>query len=466
MKQRSLLTTTVFASICAVILIVSVIAIYQSWHNSLVNTPQYSTRFGFTNQSQIVNNNTIRHIGLSQAFTFSNQVSHDWSSVAFVRNSNLLQALVDMQIDIAITPCSTVFANNDALIPIPAKQANTYHFIHSGTTQPISFANLSADQLTIFPELLPKAVINEIQENIALYNLEEQSLPIAELSNYISQLAGSGKVTILSSIDFYMLQHQFSSLRRGTALHAVSYPTWWVTKNNILLAEQINTFAKQMPLFISKQNVSPSFLSNARTRLPTYIDLFHTAAQQYSFPWQLIAAISYQESHWNKDAVSPTGVRGLMMLTQATAADIGITDRTNPTQSVFGGTYYLNDLFLRLPASIHDDDRTRFALAAYNIGMGHLEDARVIAQARGQDPNSWQAVRQTLPLLENPNWYSYSKFGYARGNEPVQYIARIEQYFLFLMQLHATIDDTVGILAPQPQFNITNALTSLSNIRW
>ena len=116
------------------------------------------------------------------------------------------------------------------------------------------------------------------------------------------------------------------------------------------------------------------------------------------------------------------------MLTLPTAKEVGVTDRLDPDQSLRGGAYYLNNLKSRLPKKIVEPDRTWFALAAYNVGFGHLEDARVITQKRGGDPSSWYDVKQSLPLLTQKKWYSKTRYGYARGYEPVQYVQHIRHY--------------------------------------
>ena len=126
--------------------------------------------------------------------------------------------------------------------------------------------------------------------------------------------------------------------------------------------------------------------------------------------------MSYQESHWDNEAKSPTGVRGLMMLTERTAKQLRVS-RSNPGESVHGGSRYLADLRERLPASIAEPERTLFALAAYNVGLGHLEDARVLAERGGLDPNAWSDVRRELPLLADPEVAKVVRHGRARGAE-------------------------------------------------
>ena len=167
-------------------------------------------------------------------------------------------------------------------------------------------------------------------------------------------------------------------------------------------------------------------------RLPKYESLFKTAAEKYQLDWHLIAAIAYQESHWNPRAKSPTGVRGLMMLTLDTAKEMKVTNRLDPIQSLEGGVAYFLKLKSRLPERISDPDRTLFALAAYNVGFGHLEDARILTARNNHNPDSWTDVRIHLPLLSKKKYYSTVKRGYARGNEPVIYVDNIQYYRSYL----------------------------------
>ena len=148
--------------------------------------------------------------------------------------------------------------------------------------------------------------------------------------------------------------------------------------------------------------------------------------------WHLLAAIAYQESHWNPKAASPTGVRGMMMLTLPTAREMGVDNRLDAAQSLRGGARYLKNIKRRLPNDIYEPDRTWLALAAYNIGMGHLEDARVITERQGGDPHLWQDVMERLPLLQKSKHYQTTRYGYARGLEAVTYVQNIRHYFSIL----------------------------------
>lgn len=178
-----------------------------------------------------------------------------------------------------------------------------------------------------------------------------------------------------------------------------------------------------------------TFINNVLNRLPQYRDLFETAAEEQGLDWRLLAATAYQESLWNPEAVSPTGVKGLMMLTKITAQELGIVDRLDPQQSVTGGARYLSILENRVPERIASPDRLWMALGSYNIGSGHLEDARILTQKFGANPDKWQDVSKHLPLLARSKWHRQTKHGYARGGEPVQYVRNIRSYYEILVWL-------------------------------
>lgn len=177
-----------------------------------------------------------------------------------------------------------------------------------------------------------------------------------------------------------------------------------------------------------------TYLEHIEAKLPEYRKVFEYAAEEFQLDWRLLAATSYQESHWNPKAVSPTGVRGMMMLTTKTATEIGVEKRTDPVQSIRGGALYLRRMLDKLPARVQEPDRSWLALAAYNVGYGHLEDARIITQNRGANPDSWADVKESLPLLRKRKWYRKTRHGYARGNEPVIYVENIRRYFDLLVR--------------------------------
>ncbi|MFT5559283.1 MAG: membrane-bound lytic murein transglycosylase F [Marinobacter maritimus] len=169
------------------------------------------------------------------------------------------------------------------------------------------------------------------------------------------------------------------------------------------------------------------FLRRNQSILPEFESLFKKHATS-TVDWLLLAAVSYQESHWDPKAKSPTGVRGMMMLTLDTADYIGIKNRLDPAQSIKGGADYLTLLIKRLPQSIPEHERIWFALASYNLGYGHVMDARRITLKRKQNPDAWSDVKENLPLLHEKKWYSQSRYGYARGREAQHYVNNIRQY--------------------------------------
>ncbi|MGR9073545.1 MAG: membrane-bound lytic murein transglycosylase MltF, partial [Gammaproteobacteria bacterium] len=177
------------------------------------------------------------------------------------------------------------------------------------------------------------------------------------------------------------------------------------------------------------------FREHQKNRLPKYLQHFVKAGKTHKIDWRLLAAIGYQESHWREDAKSPTGVRGIMMLTKGTAKQMGIINREDPAQSIAGGTRYFLLRHKKIPKRIPEPDRTWLALASYNIGFGHLEDARILTQKQGGNPDKWMDVKQRLPLLSDKKWYKKTKHGYARGSEPVRFVENIRNYYDLLVWL-------------------------------
>lgn len=178
-----------------------------------------------------------------------------------------------------------------------------------------------------------------------------------------------------------------------------------------------------------------SFIRAVKRKLPKYRNLFKQYAN--TIDWRLLAAQSYQESHWNPQATSPTGVRGMMMLTNATATMLGIPDRTDAEQSIKGGARYMQQLYNRIPDKVAPNERVWFALAAYNVGLGHVMDAADITEQRGGNRYRWADVKENLPLLAKRKWYRQTRYGYARGREPVTYVDNIRRYYETLVWMES-----------------------------
>jgi len=185
---------------------------------------------------------------------------------------------------------------------------------------------------------------------------------------------------------------------------------------------------------------------HVRSRLGSYMAMFKAAGERHNIDWRLLAAIGYQESHWDPTATSYTGVRGLMMLTNDTAAHYKIENREDPAQSIEGGARVLADILSKIPPDVLEPDRTWMALAAYNQGLGHLIDARALTKSRGGDNLHWVDVRDTYPLLSRPRWASKTRYGFARGREAVDFVANVRAY----LDIITMLSSGVRTLPPPP----------------
>jgi membrane-bound lytic murein transglycosylase F len=261
-------------------------------------------------------------------------------------------------------------------------------------------------------------------------------------------LAKEIDIAVISQKDFEAIGPFFPGLKIAFKLSEPTPIKWQLANktdrslinavNQFLSAENTKTLIAELENKYYK-NSNPlnlfdtlTFKRDFNQRLPGIEGYFKQAAKDTNVDWLLLAAIAYQESHWNPKAVSSTGVKGIMMLTKAAAKEVKVTDRTDPKQSIFGGAQYLQNVKKKIPKRILDPDRTFLALAGYNTGFGHLEDARILAKRAGLNPDIWQDVSKMLPLLTKAKYYSTVKHGYARGYEPVTYVKNIKRYLTIL----------------------------------
>ncbi len=276
-------------------------------------------------------------------------------------------------------------------------------------------------------------------------------------------------LAIVDSRDFAIQQNLVPRLERAFDLSDERDIVWYLPAQaaESELLSRINSFLEERGengffaslearYFAQDANISrvdsQTFVNRVRRDLRDYQQLIEIVAREQDLPWELLAAISYQESHWDPEATSRTGVRGMMMLTRATAKDLGVTNRTDPAQSLRGGARYFQDLRRRLPDDIYEPDRSWLALAAYNIGRAHLEDARILTERQGGDPHIWADVMDALPLLEDPAHYSNLRYGYARGLEAVRYVQNIRHYYNILRWQSARDK------APQPPVDVSELI--------
>ncbi len=260
--------------------------------------------------------------------------------------------------------------------------------------------------------------------------------------------SGQADYAISDAREFSFAHHLYPNVLVGFALPQ-SRPAQWIVRRGVpQLLTAVNSFfsvlgtSGRLTGMLQESSgdtrsfayeESREFQGNVTARLPLYHAWFEQAAAQTGVDWRLLAAIGYQESKWDPHAQSGDGARGVMMLTADTARAMGIKDRSSPQQSIYAGARYLAQVRNMIPERVTEPDRTWLTVAAYNVGFGHLEDARIITQAQGKDPDSWTEVRARLPLLAQERWYGHAKRGYARGWEPVQFVDRIQRFLTLLV---------------------------------
>ena len=267
-----------------------------------------------------------------------------------------------------------------------------------------------------------------------------------EVADLLKKVAlGEVDFTIADSTEFGIQRHFYPDLRVALDLK-IADPIAWAFPNSgdasllrraddfIISSDRGGLLAQVNDRYFSHTEKfdyvgTRAFMRHFETRLPRYREMFEGAGDASGVDWRLLAALGYQESHWRSHAVSPTGVRGIMMLTEATAEYLDIEDRMDPGSSIAGGARFLARQMERIPDSVMEPDRTWFALAAYNVGFNHIKDARQIVEWQGGDPDKWLDLSAALPLLAQQKWYTRVPYGYARGWEPVLYVNNIRAYY-------------------------------------
>jgi len=251
-------------------------------------------------------------------------------------------------------------------------------------------------------------------------NLKWSTNRDADVEELLKQVA-DGKVdyTVVQDTILARTQRYYPELTEGLTLASKQTVAWAMTKlpDDSLYASIIDFFGQR-------------FMDGAIAKLD---EKYFGHVQ--NFDWRLLAAISYQESHWDPQARSYTGVRGMMMLTGPTAKAMGVNDRTHPEESIKGGARYLQEMMAKVPDSVPADEKVWFALTAYNIGYGHMMDARRLTKELGKNPDAWSDVKEVLPLLQQSRWHRKVRYGYARGGEARNYVNNVRQYYQSLLWL-------------------------------
>jgi membrane-bound lytic murein transglycosylase F len=338
---------------------------------------------------------------------------------------------------------------------ITAKRQLVYH---QKNRRPGSIADIKEDEVVIGEDVSYQMLLKKLSffyPDLAWRVLENKSM--TEILKMVNDLKEPMAIADSNWIDMY--RYLFPEIRVAFDITG-ELPVAWVyqlnsdrsldeavrkyfnkiNKNGLLdkLINQYYKYAKSFDYIDTRV-----FIENVHKTLPKYKELFIKSARETELDWFFLAAMSYQESHWNPEAKSSTGVRGLMMLTKDTARSLGVDDRLDPEQSILGGARYLIKMKARIPERIQGEDRLWFALAAYNVGFGHLQDARRLTQSQGGDADKWLDVRERLPLLADESWHQETRYGYARGSEPVIYVKNIRRYYDILKWKDAEIKRVV-----------------------
>ncbi len=323
-----------------------------------------------------------------------------------------------------------------------------------GQNRPRSIEDLLGKRVSVIASSSYENLLENAKETLPdLQWTSESSMGMEDLLLAVAD--GRLDATLVDSNIFKINSQFYPRLKPGFMLADHQHQAWAFARgDDDSLLEKARTFFKlaedngRLAAIQDRYNVNGNrldrvgmfqFMKQVRTRLPALMPVFQEVAVAHGLDWRLLAAMGYQESHWDPDAASQTGVRGIMMLTQKTATALGITDRLDPEQSIEGGARYLLRMRKRIPSRIPEPDRTWMALAAYNMGWGHLEDTRKLTQLQGGNPDRWQDVNERLPLLSQEKWYRQTRFGYARGLEARQHVTNIRSYFdtLVWMETHA-----------------------------
>jgi membrane-bound lytic murein transglycosylase F len=325
------------------------------------------------------------------------------------------------------------------------------HLIYKlGTGRPRDFDDVVGRSIEVLASTKHVDILESIKEEYPeLTWTENADVEAADLLAKVAE--GEVDLTVADSPDFNIQRHFYPDLRIALDLEIEDPIAWAFPKGDgdsllaradefIIAADRSGTLARVHDRYYGHTKKydyvgTRNFIRHYQSRLPRYRPMFEAAGAESGIDWRLLAAIGYQESHWRANAVSPTGVRGIMMLTQDTADYLGLEDREDPETSIFGGARYYRLQTDRVADSVDEPDRTWMALAAYNVGFNHLKDARLITQWQGGDPNSWIDVSDALPLLSQKKWYTQVPYGYARGWEPVLYVNNIRAYYNILKWL-------------------------------
>ncbi len=391
------------------------------------------------------------------ATQFAEYLGVKLSLIVANNNAQTRQLVKNGEADIAAGSIAQINQPESLLLYGPGYQWVTRQIIYrTSYWRPSSLSDIHPDELHAVAGTVPPPVLNKLktEEPSVSWKIHDDKENLDLLA-----LVENGEIlyAVAYSNDVILARESYPEIRPAFNLTEPE-PLSWAIRNSEdkSLLEKIDEFHQQIadsgeladlierfygPTGFFDYVDSRKFVDKYRKNLPALKAYFKRSAYEHDIDWRLLAALSYQESHWNKNARSHTGVRGLMMLTRSTARQVGVKNRLDPKESIDGGAKYLKSLTARIPERITEPDRTWLALAAYNVGFGHLEDARILTERDGGNPDLWEDVKQRLPLLSKSKWYKQTKYGYARGNEPVKFVRKVRKYYNVLVNL--TQEETI-----------------------
>ena len=393
------------------------------------------------------------------AFSQSQHWTLTWTEKS--KPEALFTLLKSHQIHLAAAALPQAVVKDRHLIAGPVLFETPVHIVYrAGDRAPRSVADLSGRKLALIIGSGHTPMLMHLKRKYP--KLSWAALDNVWPDELLAQLqAGKYDAVVINGMDFDPMRTFYPELAVAFDLPDTQKIVWALpVRSSLVLRNALARFVEQAQKDGTLKRIYERYFGHVKRlgssdilgilqrrpqRLPDLRRHFQEAQTLTGIDWRLLAAIGYQESQWDPFATSPTGVRGLMMLTGETADRMGINDRLNARQSILGGARYLAMLKQALPARIPEPDRTWLALAAYNQGQGHLEDARRIAQARGGNPDSWADVKEALPYLSRGGYAKVMKYGYARGAEALLFAENIRNYYDILLRLEPEYNPLINL---------------------
>ena len=326
------------------------------------------------------------------------------------------------------------------------RQAVVYNTEHAA---PGNIADLQRKQIYVLAGSAQEQTLVRLHRQYP--QLEWHAVTGSDMEDLLSYISlGQADYVIASSTDVDVARHYFPNLSTAFFLTPDLHLAWRLAPHSgERLQARLHLFFEQMQADGTLKRLMDRYFGDTTSLaqpdiagilqrrlklLPPLKPYFQQAESATGIDWRWLAAIGYQESHWDPAATSPAGARGLMMMTDDTARRMGVVDVGDSEESVVGGSEYLRQLHDDLDANIGEPDRMWMAIAAYNMGPAHLDDVRLLARRLGRDPDSWVDIKATLPLLQNPRYYRSLPYGYAHGGETVAYTESVRTYYDILVR--------------------------------